>query len=188
MSKMIGLLITLCLQVMLASFVMAADGQARRKIVPGKNFVLRVGQEVLTVDGKLKIKFLSVPEDSRCPKGVNCIWAGNARIVLQVGKLTGKPVILELDTNPRSTTHTAEGGFGLYQIKLIEVAPYPLNGQTIAPRSYAATLMVSKKIERSLRSNSKFSRLFSRQKFWSKNGDTFFLGRSRHRDRLEVFG
>jgi hypothetical protein len=148
MSKMIRLLITLCLQAMLATFVLAADVQARRKIAPGKNFVLRVGQEVLTRDGNLKIKFLSVPEDSRCPKGVNCIWAGNARIVLQVGKPTGKPVKLELDTNPRAATDAAAGGYGLYQIKLVEVAPYPLNDQTIAPRSYAATLVVLKKNER----------------------------------------
>lgn len=146
MSKIIRLFLNLCLLVTLGSGVGAANGRrAQKKIMLDKNFVLSVGQEVLTTDGKLKIKFVSVPEDSRCPTGVNCIWAGNARVMLHVGKATGKPVKLELNTNPRGATDAAEGGYGLYRIKLVEVAPYPVDGQTIAPRSYAATLMVSKK-------------------------------------------
>ncbi len=150
MSKMIKLFLTLCLLATLAVGVgAAANGRARRKIVLDKNFVLSVGQEVSTADGKLKIKFVAVPEDSRCPKGVNCIQAGNARIVLQVGKATGKPVKLELNTNSREVTDAVEGGYGLYQIKLVEVAPYPVDGQTTARRNYAVTLIVSKKLDRS---------------------------------------
>ncbi len=150
MSRMIRLFLTLCLLTTLA-ILASGDGtattnrRARKKIILDKNFVLSVGQEMLTADGKLKIKFVSVPEDSRCPKGVNCIWAGNARIVLQVSQTGGKFVMLELNTNPREASDAAEGAFGLYQLKLVEVAPYPVDGQTIAPRSYAATLVVSKK-------------------------------------------
>ncbi|MCA1565030.1 MAG: hypothetical protein LC803_05240 [Acidobacteria bacterium] len=148
--KVIRRILTLCL---LATFVAVAGtaptaaggGRARKKIMLDKNFVLNVGQEVLTADGKLKIKFVSVPEDSRCPKGVNCIWAGNARVMLQVGKPTGTPVKLELNTNPREATDGAGGGYGQYLIKLVEVAPYPVAEQTIKPQSYAVTLVVSKK-------------------------------------------
>jgi len=150
MSKIIGRLLTLCLLVALGSGVgaMAKTGaRARKKVMLDKSFVLSMGQEVLTADGKLKIKFMSVPEDSRCPKGVNCIWAGSARVMLHVSKTTGKPVKLELNTN---AANTAEGSYGLYQIKLVEVAPYPVDGQTIEPRSYEATLVVSKKVDRSL--------------------------------------
>jgi hypothetical protein len=142
-------ILALCL---LATFVAATatapaafGGRARKKIVPGKNFVLVAGQEALTADGKLKIKFVSVPEDSRCPKGVNCIWAGNARVVLQVGKTAGKPSNLELDTNPREATNAAGGGYNGYLIKLVEVAPYPVAEQPVRPRSYTVTLVVSKK-------------------------------------------
>ncbi len=147
MAKMIRLFLTMCLLATLASGIGAAtrNVRARKKIMLDKNFVLRIGQEVLVADGKLKIKLVSVPEDSRCPTGVNCIWAGNARVALQVSKPTGNPVKLELNTNPRETTDVAEGSYGLYRIKLVEVAPYPVDGQTIAPRSYTATLVVSKK-------------------------------------------
>ena len=147
MSKTIKAFLTLCLLAAMALSI-AADGQRRRtqkKIMSDKNFALSVGQEVSSADGKLKIKFVSVPEDSRCPKGVNCIWAGNARVVLQVGEATGKPSRVELNTNPREATDAAEGDYGLYRIKLIGVAPYPVSGQTIAPKSYTATLVVSKK-------------------------------------------
>ena len=148
--KVTGRILTLCL---LAAFVavagaapaMAASkgGQTRRKITVDKNFVLAIGQEALTADGKLKIKFVSVPEDSRCPKGVNCIWAGNARVVLEVGNSGGKAVKLELNTSPREGT--AGGEYGQYLIKLVDVAPYPVSGQTGKPRNYTATLVVSKK-------------------------------------------
>jgi hypothetical protein len=152
--KLIGRILTLCLLATFAAvFALAAPrtaaaaaggGRARKKIVLNKNFILSVGQEASTADGKLKIKFVSVAEDSRCPKGVNCIWAGNARVMLQVGKTQGAPVKLELNTNPREATNGA-GGYGEYLIKLVEVAPYPVAGQTIKPGSYAVTLSVSKK-------------------------------------------
>ena len=146
--KMCGRVLTLCLLLTFAAVAAAAAsgaGRARKKIVPDKNFVLSVGQEASTADGKLKIKFVSVPEDSRCPKGVNCIWAGNARVLLQVGKTNGKPVALELNTNPRGATDGAGNGYGQYLIKLVEVAPYPVAEQTAGPRSYTVTLVVSKK-------------------------------------------
>lgn len=149
--KVLGRILTLCLLATFAVLAGAAQavgaggGQARKKITLDKNFVLKVGQEALTGDGKLKIKFVSVAEDSRCPKGVNCIWAGNARVVLQVGKSNGKPVNLELNTNPREATNAAGGGFDQYLIKLVEVAPYPVADQTIRPGSYVVTLIVSKK-------------------------------------------
>lgn len=151
--KLCGRILTLCL---LATFIavngaapatVAAAGsrQARKKVALDKNFVLSVGQEVSTADGKLKIKFVSVAEDSRCPKGVNCIWAGNARVVLQVGKNNGAGVKLELNTSPREGASAGGGAHGQYLIKLVEVAPYPVAEQPVKPRSYAVTLVVSKK-------------------------------------------
>jgi hypothetical protein len=148
--KLFWRILTLCLPVIFVAVISAppataatGGGRARKKVVMDKNFVLSVGQEVSTADGKLKIKFLSVAEDSRCPKGVNCIWEGNARVVLQVGKVNGTPVKLELNTSPREGT--AGGGHGQYLIKLVEVAPYPVAEQPIKPQSYAVTLVVSKK-------------------------------------------
>eukprot|EP00657_Telonema_sp_P-1_P004455 TRINITY_DN20311_c0_g1_i1.p1 TRINITY_DN20311_c0_g1~~TRINITY_DN20311_c0_g1_i1.p1 ORF type:complete len:118 (-),score=31.44 TRINITY_DN20311_c0_g1_i1:150-503(-) len=39
--------------------------------------------ETITLDG-IKIKFAEVLEDSRCPTNVNCIWAGRAKVKVEV--------------------------------------------------------------------------------------------------------
>ncbi|MDT0555480.1 hypothetical protein [Patiriisocius hiemis] len=46
--------------------------------------------------GDLTIKFLEVTEDSRCPKGVNCTWAGRAKILVEVVEGEDPPLIKEL--------------------------------------------------------------------------------------------
>ena len=146
MSKMIRLFLTLCLLASLALSAGAAKRQpARKKVMLDKNFVLRVGQEVLTADGKLSIKFVSVPEDSRCPRGVTCIWAGNVSVQLQVTKLNSKSVKIELNTNPRDTPAGEEADCGNYHLKLVSVDPYPVQDQQLAAGDYRVTLVVSKK-------------------------------------------
>jgi hypothetical protein len=46
--------------------------------VPGREFRIRINQAVSFDRGRLKIAFQGVPQDSRCPEGVNCVWSGNA--------------------------------------------------------------------------------------------------------------
>ena len=146
MSKMIRPFLTLCVLASLALSVGAAKRQpARKKIMLDKNFVLRIGQEVLTADGKLSVKFMSVPEDSRCPTGVNCIWAGNVRVLLQATQAKSKPVKVELNTNPRDTPAGEEADCGNYRIKLVSVDPYPVQDQQLSAGDYRVTLVVSKK-------------------------------------------
>lgn len=58
---------------------------------------LRLGQ-ASTLSG-IAIKPLSVTEDSRCPEGVECIWAGTVKVSTQVGSDTqilelGKSVVV----------------------------------------------------------------------------------------------
>ncbi|HZG52521.1 MAG TPA: hypothetical protein VEZ40_10340 [Pyrinomonadaceae bacterium] len=136
--------LTLCVVVLLACGAQAKV-RARKTVRLNQNFVLRVGQEVSVAGQNLNVKLVSVPEDSRCPKGVNCIWAGNARVMLQVSPAKGRPAKLELNTNAREAADGAGGGFGQYLFKLVEVAPYPVEGQTIGASSYTVTLVVSKK-------------------------------------------
>ena len=52
---------------------------------------LRVGEQK-TVASRLKIHFLEVTDDSRCPVGTTCVWAGNAKVklALSVGRKHGR--------------------------------------------------------------------------------------------------
>jgi len=66
---------------------------------------IKAGQRKSAAQGRLKIKFLSVEEDSRCPEGANCIWAGNAKIKIAVsGKYETKTFELNTNMAPQSVT------------------------------------------------------------------------------------
>lgn len=40
----------------------------------------------ISVHNDYSIDFLKVTEDSRCPKGVECVWAGQAKVLLLICK------------------------------------------------------------------------------------------------------
>ena len=66
------------------AFLLWAPASCDQKAtVPLKQeFDLKLGQSAVAGDERLKINFVSVVEDSRCPEGATCIWAGNAKIAL----------------------------------------------------------------------------------------------------------
>jgi hypothetical protein len=51
--------------------------------------------ETITIENHL-VKFVKVLEDSRCPKDVTCIWAGRARVQIEVGLEEDDSLIEEL--------------------------------------------------------------------------------------------
>jgi hypothetical protein len=63
-----------------------ATQPGKRVIVLEQEFKLKVGESAKALREGLKVEFDSVAEDSRCPRGVTCIWAGNAKILLKVEK------------------------------------------------------------------------------------------------------
>ena len=63
-----------------------------------KQISIRTGETKSVNGSKLNVKFLGVVEDSRCPKGTTCIWAGNAKVSIRVWKKNQKPVELELNS------------------------------------------------------------------------------------------
>jgi len=97
-----------------------------------KQFQVRVGQSVEI--GELQFTFDSVPEDSRCPKSVLCIWTGNAVVIL---KFSDGEQRLNSTDGSRTTSH------GSYSIELIQIDPYPETPGTIPTEEYIATLKVT---------------------------------------------
>lgn len=85
----------------------------------------------------LIVKFVSLIEDSRCPEGINCVWAGNAKIQIKVSKgKESKTFDLNTFTEPKAATFTG------YEIKLIELNPKPATNIRINRNGYIATLSV----------------------------------------------
>ncbi|MEP6848440.1 MAG: hypothetical protein ABI999_06265 [Acidobacteriota bacterium] len=81
---------------------------------------VRVTQEKPSVLGKFSVKFLSVVDDSRCPISATCVWAGNAKIKIQLSKgRNGKE--FELNTGIQPSTIEYKG----YKIKIVRLSPKP---------------------------------------------------------------
>lgn len=101
----------------------------------GQAFSLRVGESATLVGEGLSVKFVEVLGDSRCPPNVQCFWAGNARIAIEVAQ-HGSSSRLELNT--------FEG------VKTVFFNSYLFNLQALSPSSsapqsqYSATLVVTK--------------------------------------------
>ena len=88
------------------------------------------------------VQFVDVPEESRCPVGVQCAWEGDATVILaflQAG--TSDTTRLELHTNRR---FASEGTYKDLTIRLDKLDPYPQKDSTIALADYVATLTIMK--------------------------------------------
>lgn len=92
------------------------------------------------VVGSVRVSFLEVSEDSRCPIDVVCIWQGNAavEIALAVGDGGGVPGTLE--------TYRPDVGVELdgYRVMLLRLLPAPLAGEVTAPGDYRAMFRVER--------------------------------------------
>ena len=100
---------------------------------------LRVNKQVKVTRSNLTIKFVAV-EDSRCPRGTNCIWAGNAKVTIKVSSARGKSQTFDLNTN----LETKSARFDGFEIKLGTVTPYPATNARIDPNGYTASFTVTK--------------------------------------------
>ena len=111
----------------------------RPRTVPlGEEFIVAFGDRVLVEGTKLRIDFLDVPTDSRCPATVVCVWAGAATINLEVKKKRKEaaPVLL-------STGGPTSAEYRGFVVRLVRLDPYP---QTPGPKNiadYRATLIVT---------------------------------------------
>jgi hypothetical protein len=112
------------------------------KEVPlNEEFTIKVGQQVEVTGANLKITLTSVDEDSRCPVDVECVWAGNAKMNLEVKRSKKKFLSASLNT----TLSPREIDYKGYRIRLIRVSPERRVGVPLDPADYAATMIVSSK-------------------------------------------
>lgn len=89
---------------------------------------------------KITIKFLELIEDSRCPTGTQCIWAGNGKIKVSIRRGRGAARLFEMDTNGPHKSIV----YGGYKIKLTELTPHPAENIRIDRNGYVAGFSVGK--------------------------------------------
>ena len=105
----------------------------------GEEFELAVHQTAQITAENISVTFQEVLEDSRCPVDVTCIWAGIAKVSLQV-TVSGHEREISLSTSPPDNSAVFEN----YTFWLIRVKPVPRANQNIDSSAYFVTVRVDK--------------------------------------------
>lgn len=92
----------------------------------GNTLYFNEGENRFLKEYQMNVTFKAISEDSRCPEGVNCVWAGVAVADVEVMGTATRPVTLRLATTEnagRNYFQSAE--FNGYTISLTDVSPFP---------------------------------------------------------------
>lgn len=128
------------LSMLLAGAALLAGCSSATEVQPGEEFTLAPGERLAVAGGVAAVRFVAVPQDSRCPSDVVCVWAGDgvARLDLVAA---GDSARTELHTNAQAGSVRAESHG--YVLELVSLAPYPRSGTQIPQADYRATLRVT---------------------------------------------
>jgi hypothetical protein len=99
---------------------------------------VKAGKQAVAKRSKLKIKFISVVEDSRCPNGAQCVWAGNAKIKVEISVPKGEKKTVEINTG----TGPKGDQVGGYAVTLDSLTPYPNANKPTDPKKYSAKFSI----------------------------------------------
>jgi len=131
-------LISICL---LSVLVLSTGcGEKAREYEPGQEFTLPIGEEAEIKGEDLRLEFLEVTADSRCPKNVECIWAGEAKYKL---RFTKGEILKQIEiTEPGAEGQVSYAWHG-YEIRT-SLEPYPQDPGDIEAGDYKLRMSVSK--------------------------------------------
>lgn len=121
------------------------DAEDRRpatlEVRAGDPFTLMPGGSARIPASDLTIRFLEVESDSRCPVEVDCVWAGDAVLVVETVSGSGTRV-------RRLHTPTEMVGPGSVEVDghvlhVLGLEPAPREGEVTPQEDYRATFMVN---------------------------------------------
>ena len=109
-------------------------------MLTGTSLELSIGTPIADPASRATFTFVRVVDDSRCPKGVQCVWEGDATIELRVTPDQGEPETVQLHVNARTAKDVVVGG---WRLVLDRLDPYPENGRPIDARDYRAVISIT---------------------------------------------
>lgn len=140
------IILGICIQPALFSSNTAAVSMPENRVPISLAYPFKIGinQTAYLESADLGLRFVNVTEDSRCPTDVQCIWAGQVSIVVEVvGTSTEKAIgNFSFTLLGESTTDLPTVTVAGYDLKLSRVEPYPISNRTIDLSEYVATLVV----------------------------------------------
>lgn len=114
-------------------FTFGIDAQSGRSTV-----AVQVNTEKSVPRAGFRIKFVEMVDDSRCPVDTNCVWAGNAKVKIEVRGGRGGPQTFELN----STTAPTSVKYSGFEIKLVDLTPHMRSNVRINRNGYVAKFEV----------------------------------------------
>lgn len=114
----------------------AGDGARVSRPDAGEPFRLPLGQTA-TRDGHT-VRFAEIVEDSRCPTGVQCVRAGEARIRLEID---GTSVVLAVPYANQPDDDPSMIELGEIQVVVTGLEPYPREG---APATTPEAVLITR--------------------------------------------
>jgi hypothetical protein len=79
-------------------------------------------------DPAWRVGFEGVTTDSRCPKGAQCVWAGEATVRIRLQRGTEARLTFELSTPPDPRQAISTQG---HHLRLLQLDPYPVAGKPV---------------------------------------------------------
>jgi len=102
-------------------------------------FTLKPGDTMLVSDARVQVGFERVTSDSRCPRDVQCIQAGEA-VVRATVTVPGKSrQSVDVKTTPASASGSVDG----YTLTLTSLEPLPDSARAPRAAEYRATFVLS---------------------------------------------
>lgn len=102
-----------------------------------QRFTLARGETALVEGTRVRLQFVGVSSDSRCPINAICVQAGKAIVQVRLSSTT-PPTDYELHTDDGSRAR-----HGNVQFALVELQPFPFSGRTTGQDEYTATFIAS---------------------------------------------
>lgn len=96
-----------------------------------KYYKIKFNKTIDLDNSGIKIEFLDVLEDSRCPEDVICVWSGNANILI---KFADSTFSFNSTLSPQSFNYKG------YNIVFVNLSPYPHSRKIINKKDYILSL------------------------------------------------
>lgn len=111
------------------------------------NSVLQGGEQL--VFGDKSIRFKEVISDSRCPKDVTCVWAGEAKVLIEIfenGKRMSEKLVVISPNITDKIPLKFSSGKKIYSISSFNLFPYPGTDSKKEGMNYRLELQVSENL------------------------------------------
>lgn len=136
-------LLPLLLFLFISGFSQAQDST----VVQQYSSTLGIGEQLQF--GDRSIKFKELISDSRCPSNVTCVWAGEAKVLVEIfqnGKLCGEEVLVISGGGQGSVLLENIFAGAAYKITGFNLQPYPEAPIKRKPSDYTLSLDVTETI------------------------------------------